>query len=105
MEKLKGVMEESEFKGLDIDFKIVDKVPLTLTGKIDRKALRVYEETTMKNKSNVEKRIPPRIYGHGRKFCVGEITKVKNGAEKQGGFWLKSPSPQRARQCAAVCAP
>lgn len=40
LEKLKGVMEESEFKGLNIDFKIVDKVPLSLTGKIDRKALR-----------------------------------------------------------------
>lgn len=68
LEKLKGVMEESEFKGLDIDFKIVDKVPLTLTGKIDRKALRVYEETTMKNKSNVEKRIPREYTGMAENF-------------------------------------
>ena len=39
---LRGKMDASEFKGLDIEFKIVDKVPLTLTGKIDRKALRFH---------------------------------------------------------------
>ena len=41
MDKLKDTVEESEFKGVDIEFKIVDKIPLTFTGKIDRKALKV----------------------------------------------------------------
>jgi long-chain acyl-CoA synthetase len=42
LKRLKDTVDASEFKGLDIEFKIVDKVPLTLTGKIDRKALRFH---------------------------------------------------------------
>lgn len=38
-------------------------------------------------------------------LCRRFSTTVKNGAVKQGGFWLTSPSLHRFRQCAAVCAP
>ena len=38
-------------------------------------------------------------------LCRRFSTKVKNGAVKQGGFWLKSPSLHHSRRCTAVCMP
>ena len=38
-------------------------------------------------------------------LCRRFSTKVKNGAVKQGGFWLNSPSLHHSRQCTAVCMP
>lgn len=38
-------------------------------------------------------------------LCRRFSTKVKNGAVKQSGFWLISPSLHLSRQRAAVCAP
>ena len=38
-------------------------------------------------------------------LCRRFSTKVKNGAVKQGGFWLKSPSLHHSQRCTAVCMP